>query len=99
MLVSPAGSGLTSYYGALTPAGRAGDRAVIVTRGSVLAVTELDQVPVIVASTALLHGLGMRYVGYDGAYVKLWPGTATNVLGPPGAIARRGGGCTGNDQL
>jgi len=46
-------SGLTSYYGALTPAG-VRDRAVIVTRRSVLAVTELDQVPVIVASTALV---------------------------------------------
>jgi len=63
---------------------------VIVTRGSVLPVTELDKVPVIMASTALLHGLGVRYVGYDGAYVKLRPGTPTNVLGRQAqSLARR----------
>ena len=63
---------------------------VIVTRGSVVPVTELDKVPVIMASTALLHVLGMRYVGYDGAYVKLRPGTAANVLGRQAqSLARR----------
>src|SRR6266545_3771783 len=63
---------------------------VTVTRGSVVPVTELDKVPVIVASTALWHVLGVRYVGFDGAYVKLRPGTAANVLGRQAqSLARR----------
>jgi hypothetical protein len=53
---------------------------VIVTRGSVIPVTELDKAPLIMASTALLHILGVRYVGFEGAYVKLRPGAAAAVL-------------------
>src|SRR5205823_2727058 len=52
----------------------------IVTRGSVIPVTELDKAPLIMASTALLHILGVRYVGFEGAYVKLRPGAAAAVL-------------------
>jgi putative ABC transport system permease protein len=53
---------------------------VIVTRGSVIPVTELDKAPLIMASTALLHVLGVSYVGFEGAYVKLRPGAAAAVL-------------------
>ena len=47
---------------------------IMVTRGSVVPVTVLDQTPVILASTALFRELGPRYLGFDGAYVKLRPG-------------------------
>ena len=47
---------------------------IMVTRGSVVPVTVLDQTPVILASTALFRELGPGYLGFDGAYVKLRPG-------------------------
>ncbi len=47
---------------------------IMVTRGSVVPVTVLDQTPVILASTALFRELGPRYLGFDGAYVTLRPG-------------------------
>jgi hypothetical protein len=56
---------------------------IVVTRGSVLPVNELDKVPVILASRALFHQLGVRYLGATGAYVKLRPGAS------PEAFERR----------
>jgi hypothetical protein len=53
---------------------------VFVTRGSVLPVTDLDQVPQILASLALYRGLGLPYEAFDGAYVKLTPGTSVAAL-------------------
>jgi hypothetical protein len=47
---------------------------IAVTRGSVFPVTELDKVPLVVASTALWHRLGPGYEAFDAAYVKLSPG-------------------------
>jgi len=49
---------------------------IVVTRGSVLPVTEQDKGPFIMASPALFHRLGVWYVGYGGAYVKLRPGAS-----------------------
>jgi len=54
---------------------------IVVTRGSVLPVNELDKVPVIVASSALFHRLGVRYLGAAGAYVKLRPGASPEAFG------------------
>jgi hypothetical protein len=56
---------------------------IVVTRGSVLPVNELDKVPVILASRALFHRLGVRYLGATGAYVKLRLGAS------PEAFERR----------
>ena len=53
---------------------------VMVTRGSVLPVNELDKAPVIMASPALLHRLGAQYVYLTGAYVKLRPGASAEVF-------------------
>ena len=53
---------------------------IVVTRGSVLPVTELDKVPVIMASPALFHRLGAQYVGFSAAYVKLRPGASAEAL-------------------
>jgi hypothetical protein len=49
---------------------------IVVTRGSVLPVNELDKVPVIMASPALFHRLGLQYIFVTGAYVKLRPGAS-----------------------
>jgi putative ABC transport system permease protein len=49
---------------------------IIVTRGSVFPVNEQDKGPTIMASPALFHRLGTRYVGYGGAYVQLRPGVS-----------------------
>jgi putative ABC transport system permease protein len=71
------------------PAGQSGARprllrewvvGVIVTRGSVLPVNELDKAPVIMASPALLHRLGAQYVYLTGAYAKLRPGASAEVF-------------------
>jgi hypothetical protein len=56
---------------------------IVVTRGSVFPVTELDKVPAILASPALFHELGPQYVGFGAAYVTLRQGTS------PGALMRR----------
>jgi hypothetical protein len=48
---------------------------IMVIRGSVLPVTDLDREPVIIGSTALWRELGQRYEAFDGAYVRLAPGT------------------------
>lgn len=47
---------------------------IMVDRGSVVPVTDLDQTPVIIASKALFRELGPGYEGSAGAYVKLRPG-------------------------
>ena len=53
---------------------------VFVTRSSVVPVTYLDRVPQILASPALYRELGPRYHGFDGAYLKLKPGTSLATL-------------------
>jgi len=54
---------------------------IIVTRGSVHPVTNLDKIPSIFASTALLHRLGHAYRAFDGVYVKLRPGHSAGIAG------------------
>jgi putative ABC transport system permease protein len=54
---------------------------IVVTRGSVLPVNELDKVPLMLASPALFHRLGVRYLGAAGAYVKLRPGASAEAFG------------------
>ena len=53
---------------------------IVVTRGSVLPVTEQDKTPLILASPALFHRLGVRYMAYNGAFVKLRPGTSAELF-------------------
>jgi hypothetical protein len=48
---------------------------IFVARGSVVPVTEVDKAPAFYASTALSRLLGPRYAAFDGAYVRLRPGT------------------------
>jgi hypothetical protein len=63
---------------------------VVVTRGSVLPVNQLDKDPVIMASPALLHRLGVRYVYLTGAYVKLRPAASVEAFARRAqALARR----------
>ena len=47
---------------------------IMVNRGSVVPVTDLDKTPVIIASEALFRQLGPGYEGSAAAYVKLRPG-------------------------
>jgi ABC-type antimicrobial peptide transport system permease subunit len=47
---------------------------VMVDRGSVVPVNDIDKAPTIIASTALFRELGPKYLAFDGAYVKLRPG-------------------------
>ena len=54
---------------------------ITVTRGSVFPVNEQDKAPTIMASPALFHLLGARYVGYSGAYVQLRPGASAQAFG------------------
>jgi hypothetical protein len=67
----------------VVPAGHAPARllrervvGIMVTRGSVLPITESDKVPAIMASPALLGRLAPQYAGAGGAYVKLRPGAS-----------------------
>ena len=63
---------------------------IVVTRSSVKPVTELDKIPAVLASTALMHGLGPRYLVADAAVVKLKPGaTLDSFRGRAEALARR----------
>ncbi|HYV79499.1 MAG TPA: hypothetical protein VE979_15315, partial [Streptosporangiaceae bacterium] len=63
---------------------------VIVTRSSVSPVTNFDKAPFFLASTALWHYLGPGYVGADGAFVKLRPGTTPGAFGARAhSLARR----------
>jgi len=54
---------------------------IVVTRGSVFPVNEQDKNPTIMASPALFHRLGARYLGYSGAYVQLRPGASPEAFG------------------
>ncbi len=56
---------------------------IVVTRSSVDPVTNLDKVPLIIATPALWHRLGDNYLAFDGAYVRLRPGVT------PGEFGRR----------
>jgi hypothetical protein len=51
---------------------------IMVTRGSVVSITDLDKIPIIEASTALFRELGPGYEGFDGANVKLRPGATVD---------------------
>jgi ABC-type lipoprotein release transport system permease subunit len=51
---------------------------IMVDRGSVVPVTQLDGAPTIIASHALYRELGHRYAAFDGAYVKLKPGVSVS---------------------
>ena len=63
---------------------------VVVTRGSVLPVNQLDKDPVIMASPALFRWLGVRYVVFTGAYVQLRPGASAEAFARRAqALARR----------
>lgn len=63
---------------------------IFVNRASVDPVTDLDRAALILASTALWHRLGPRYVGFDGAYVVLRRGaTAGLVSREAQALTRR----------
>jgi len=63
---------------------------VVVTRGSVLPVNQLDKAPVIMASPALFRWLGVRYMGFNGAYVQLRQGTSAAAFARRAqALARR----------
>jgi hypothetical protein len=63
---------------------------IVVTRSSVKPVAELDKIPTILASTALMHDLGPRYMVADAAAVKLKPGTTLDSFrGRAEALARR----------
>ena len=53
---------------------------IVVTRGSILPVTEQDKAPILIANPALFHRLGVQYAGYSGAYVKLRPGISAEVF-------------------
>ena len=71
----------------VVPAGTAPPRLVrervvgiMVTRGSVLPITENDKVPAIMASPALFDRLAPQYAGGDGAYVKLRPGASAEAF-------------------
>src|SRR5439155_1566242 len=53
-------------------------------------VTNLDKVPAILASTALVRQLGRAYTSFDGAYVKLRPGYGPGIAGRQAeALAQR----------
>jgi FtsX-like permease family len=61
---------------------------VMIDRGSVVPVTDIDKAPTIVASQALFRELGPRYLAFDGAYVKLRPGyTVGELSGEAQALA------------
>ena len=73
----PPGAGAAGQGGAGPRLLRERVTGIVVTRGSVLPVTELDKVPVVMASLALFQRLGVRYAGFGGAYVKLRQGAST----------------------
>jgi hypothetical protein len=53
---------------------------VVVTRGSVLPVNQLDKDPLIMASPALFRWLGVRYMAFNGVYVQLRPGASAETF-------------------
>jgi ABC-type antimicrobial peptide transport system permease subunit len=61
---------------------------VMVDRGSVVPVNDLDKASTIIASKALFRELGSRYAGADGAYMKLRPGyTVSKISSEAQALA------------
>jgi ABC-type lipoprotein release transport system permease subunit len=63
---------------------------IFVARGSVVPVTEVDKGPAFYVSTALARLLGPRYAAFDGAYVRLRPGTTVATFSRQAqALARR----------
>jgi putative ABC transport system permease protein len=63
---------------------------IMVTRGSVVPITDLDKLPLMMGSPALFRQLGPAYQAFDGAYVKLRPGaTASSLEHQAQALARR----------
>jgi putative ABC transport system permease protein len=63
---------------------------IVVTRSSIDPVTDIDKIPVIIATPALWHRLGHAYLGFDGAYVRLRPGTTAAGFGRQAqSLARR----------
>ncbi len=63
---------------------------IVVTPQSVDPVTDLDKVPLILATPALWHRLGFAYEAYDAAYVRLSPGATAAGFGRRAqALARR----------
>ena len=54
---------------------------IVVTPSSVDPVTDIDKIPVILATPALWRRLGPAYLGFDGAYVRLRPGTTAAGFG------------------
>jgi hypothetical protein len=54
---------------------------IMVTRGSVLPITENDKVPAILASLALFDRLAPQYAGTNGVFVKLRPGASAEAFG------------------
>ena len=56
---------------------------IMVTRGSVLPITENDKVPAILASLALFDRLAPQYVGTNGVFVKLRPGASAEAFRTP----------------
>ena len=72
---------------------------IMVTRGSVVPVTDLDRIPVIIASAALFRELGPRYEGFDGAYVKLRPGAPLGGFNQMAQALARGFPATGGQVI
>lgn len=72
---------------------------IMVTRGSVVPATDLDRIPVIIASAALFRELGPRYEGFDGAYVKLRPGAPLGGFNQMAQALARGFPATGGQVI
>jgi hypothetical protein len=90
MRAVPAGPSPGANAGAHRPPLRERVVGIVVTRGSVHPVTNLDKVSAIFASTGLLHQLGRAYTSFDGAYVKLRPGHSPGIAGRQAeALAQR----------
>jgi len=90
MRAVPAGPSPGAEAGARRPPLRERVVGIVVTRGSVHPVTNLDKVPAIFAGTALVHQLGRAYTSFDGAYVKLRPGHSPGIAGRQAeALAQR----------
>lgn len=87
--------GAVTGPGALRPGGHVRHlteqvTGIIVTRGSVFPVTELDKVPAILATPALARQLGPAYRAFDGAAVRLRPGVSAAAFSQAAqALARR----------
>jgi len=54
---------------------------IVITRSSVDPVTDIDKVPVILATRALWHQLGPSYLAFDSASVRLRAGTTAGEFG------------------